>query len=868
MNDELRHHIDERVDRLVEQGMAPADARRAAEAAFGNVGQIEAELGRIAGEDHAAARPSVLARVVQDVTFALRQLRRRPAFAVLAVGTLAIGIAASTIMFSLVKAVVLDPLPYPAADRLVFVHQVTPDGVTFSVSVPDFADMQDRIETFEDLSASRWTQVTLQGEDTPMRLTAARVTPGYFRLFGGTPILGRVFSGAPDEVAAGPASVDGDEMTAMARVALLGHRTWQDRLGGDPDIVGRVLVIDDTPVTVLGVMPAGWETLGEVWLPLAIDPLRASREDHVLDVHARLRAGVALDAARADALAVARALETEHPQTNSGWTMKLTPLKRVVVGDTRIQAGWVLLGAVGLLLLLACASVSNLFVARASTRGPEVGLRTALGASRTRLTQQFMTESLVVALAAAAVGVGLSVLALPLVRAFTPADTPRLDEVTVDGAVLLFALVVAVLTSLIFGLAPILHLLGDASGWLRGGPRGGGPSGGRVRALLVGCQVAITVMLLVAAGLLGSTFLRMQRVETGLPVETGLVIPLQMSGPRYSYEGRAAAVRDIRSGLSAIPGVAAVGSTNVPPFSGFSTSASLAVEGRENRPETAPFVRWRAVGAGWFDAVGSSPVAGRVLGPADFAETAEPVVVLGESLARRVAASAAEAVGARVAMGWDGTNWYRVVGVVPDVEDLGVAAEAPLTFYLPGEGAMSSVTFLVRLASASLDPPVPAIRRAIADVDSGLAVPEISPLRLGAAQGVAAPRFNVAVVGLFGAVALVLAVMGVYGVSLFAVHQRTKEIAIRIALGARPGRVVRLMLGRGLLVVWVGVACGALLALGASAAMQAMLFRTSSRDPLVLATACLVVGLSAALATWLPARRAGKTNPVAALRGE
>jgi predicted permease len=870
VDDELRHHIEERVDRLVASGMDPDRARRVALEHFGDLGAIRAELRTIdRGRD--AGRSSLASRLALDLSFAFRQLHRRLAFAALAVGTLAAGIAASTAIFGLVKAVVLDPLPYPESDRLVVVDQVTPGGLAFSVSVADFSDARQRLDGVEHLSASRWTDVTYQADGQPIRVTAAYVTDDFFSLFGGEPQAGRTFSEPLEPAAAGPGVLFLDESVAVAPVVVVSHRFWRAALGGADGAVGRVVVLDGIPVTVVGVMPAGWAPLTDtdVYLPLPVDALRASRENHDFDVFGRLAPDVQLAAARTEADALARTLGEEHPETNEGWGLRLRPLKEAVVGEDRIRAGWMLLGAVGLLLLLACASVSNLLLARASTRGPEVGLRMALGASRFRLVQQFMTESLVVALVSAALGVTLASLALPVLRVLAPAGTPRIGEAVIDVPVLLVALGLSLATSVIFGLAPILHVSRhESASVLRGGPRGAGPAGGRARAALVGAQVAITVTLLAAAGLLASTFQQMRAVDTGLPVDTALSVPVVMSGPRYENGARQQAVRQIRERLEAIPGVAAAGTTNIVPFSGANSSVNVAVDGRVNTPESAPFVRWRAIGPGFFEAAAVMATSGRLFQAADFGGRTEQVVVLGESLARRLAGGAAEAVGLRIAMGWDGTNWRRVVGVVPDIEDLAVSDEAPLTFYFPAEGAMATTTFLVRLESAATVPPMQDIRRAIWEVEPALAVPTIDPLRSRAFRSVAAPRFNLAIVGIFGAVALVIAVMGVYGVTLFSVHQRRREIGVRIALGARPGGIVRMVLGRTLAIAGVGAVAGLGIALALAGTVESILFRTSPRNPWVLIAAAAVAGTAALAAAWLPARRAGATNPVQALRAD
>jgi predicted permease len=437
----------------------------------------------------------------------------------------------------------------------------------------------------------------------------------------------------------------------------------------------------------------------------------------------------------------------------------------------------------------------------------------------------------------------------------------------VDLPVLLFSLALAVFTSIIFGLTPALHLVRRrGSTALRSGQREGNPGGHRVRGFLMATQIAITVALLVGTGLLGSTFQRMQQNDTGLPVETGISVPLSLD--RYSFDRRRVIARAIRTNLEAIPSVSSAGSSNVTPFSGGNTSVSIAVEGRANTPENVPYVRWRAVGEGYFHALNARPVAGRLLEAADFRDAAEPVVVLGENLARRLAGTPRSAVGRRIAMGWNGTNWNRVVGVVQDVEDVAVTNNLPLTFFFPGEGGMSQLAFLVQLSDGGSSPPAAAIRQAVWDVDPTLPVPTIEPLDQSLGRVVDAPRFNVIVVGVFAGVALVISVMGVYGVTLFSVSQRSREIGVRIALGARPRRVVGMVLRHGLLLSALGILGGLVLAMALSRTIESLLYQTSPLDGAVLVAACLVTATASAMATWLPARRAGHTDPVQVLRTE
>lgn len=856
LDDEIRHHIEERVDRLVARGVEPDEARRRALVEFGDVERVRNELRRIDAR-WGGGSAGFGERFRQDLSFGVRQLRRRLGFSALAVLTLGLGIGAATAIFSVVKAVVLDPLPYPEPEELVAVQMVNPEGSDFSVSVPDFADLEAKVAAFQNLGASARADLALDAQGRPLSLVANQVTPGFFPVFGAAPIMGRVFG--EDEAAPDPAPV-----------AVLSHRAWQGVLGGDPDVVGRTLTLEGSAVTVIGVMPRGWEPLMEtdLWTPLPVGPGEASRQDHFLEVAGRLADGVSIRAARAEARQAARALGQTYPDTNEGWSVRLTPLKEQLVGARRIQAGWVLLGAVGLLLLLACASVSNLLIASASARGREMGLRSALGAGRGRIVQQLLTESLVLAAAAAVVGVGLAYLAVPLLQAASPADTPRIGQAAVNLPVILVALGMALATGLVFGLTPVLHTVRrDPMDALGAGGRTTTGGSDRLRALLVAGQVAVTVTLLVGAALLATSFVRMRSADTGLPVESTWSVPLMMPGSSYDFESRRAAARQIGERLEAVPGVAAAGVTNVRPFAGWNTATDLNVEGRPSSPEDAPFVRWRIVDRSYFRAVEAEAIHGRLFEAADFSDEAEPVVVVTESLARRLFGDdLGAAPGRRVAMSWNGTNWRRIVGVVPDIEDVDVSTEAPRTMYLPAVGGWNWVVFMVRFEGE----PVPRrrIQEAIWEVEPGLPVPVVEPLSRVLDEAVAAPRFNFLILSVFAGVALVLAVMGVYGVTLFAVRRRLREIGVRIAMGARESDVVKLMLGRGLGIAGLGTAAGVLMALGLGRFIDTLLFQTAPGNPGVMAGVAGVVLAAALLATWLPARRAGRVDPVEVLGAE
>ncbi len=848
---ELEHHIEERVDRLIGQGMTPEQARRTAMARFGDMQKWHSELKTIHSRTSWRARTE---GVVRDIRHAFRQFRRAPGFAALAVLTLALGIGSSTAMFGVVKAVVWDPLPFPDADRLFELFEVTPDGSQFSVADANFLDFA-RVAAFEQLAASSRADLAFMGQTGPLNLIANQVTPSFFNVFGGDAQLGRTFN--ESEGGADP-----------ARVAVLSHGFWRSHFG-DTNPVDQVVVLDNIPFSVVGVMPEGWAPLADpdLWVPLDVSPT-SGRSGHWLQVVGRLAPGTSLDRATQEVEAMALALGQDHPETNENWTVRLVSLKESVVGADRIRGGWILMGAVGLLLMLACGSVANLLIARASTRIREMAVRSAIGAAPGRLIQQLLVEGLTLAAMAAVVGLGFAFLAIPAIQAVSPPDTPRIDQARVSGAVAAFSIGVALLTGLLFGLAPALRRRGAGASALRSGSRTTGRSGERLRRGLVAGQVAATVTLLFGAGLLASSFLRIQGTDIGMRLAGTSTVPLMMSGDRYTDRERQAATTRMREQIEAIPGVEWAGVSNVRPFSGSSTAIDLAIEGAPSSPEDAQFVRWRLAGAGYFAAAGLELVTGRLFESHDFAEDAEDVVVVTRSLATEFFGDVESALGRRIAMGWDGTNWQRIVGVIPDVEDLRIGTEPPLTFFMPDRGGWPWVIFLVRSENPQVSPNAQAIREAIWSVDAGLPVPVVEPLRASRDASVAGPRFNLALMSVFGTVALLLSIMGVYGVTQFAVSRRTQEIGVRLALGAEPKSVVRLLLRQGFGLALIGVVGGIAMAIWLSRFVESLLFQTAPTDPTSAVGAAGVTFLAVMLATWIPALRAANIEPTSALAAD
>jgi putative ABC transport system permease protein len=797
-------------------------------------------------------------RMRQDLSFTVRQLARRPGFALLAVLTSALGIGAATAIFALVRAVVLDPLPYPGSDALVSVVEMTPSGDDFSTSEPNVVDFAERSRTLSGLAAYTFADVAARLGDGPVQLRAMRATPSFFDVLAAEAAVGRVYTA--DEGGPQPAPV-----------AVLSHAFWRDAYGSAGDVVGRTIVLDGIAHTVIGIMPAGWEPFGDtdLWVPQRLDP-SSDRGDHMLDAVARLAAGQSIASAQADLGAIQEDLSARFPQSNGGWGVDVRPLRNTVVGEDTIQAGWVLLGAVGLLLLLSCASVSNLLIARATERRREIAVRTAIGASAGRVLRQLMTESLALALAGGTLGVLIAFAAVPVLQSLSPPGTPRIDDVRVDLLVLLFAVGVSVAAGLLFGVAPALQTRrSELRAVLLEGGRTSTGSVDRVRGALVVAQVAIAFTLLVGVGLLATSFLRFQDEDTGLAVEETLAVPLTLPWERYDVDDRIERTRAIAARVAAIPGVRAAGFSTNAPFGDWNTVNELAIEGVTYPENEVPYARWRGVTAGYFAAAGVAIIAGRGLEPSDRGAGSgdRAVAVVTRTMADRVWGSPAAALGRRLAMGRDGTNWLRVVGVAADVEDNIVAETAEPVFFFPDGGWWPMMTLIVR---ADADPITlaPAIRAAIAEIDADLPVPTVERVADRLARQAAAPRFRFLLMLTFGAVALALALMGVYGVTHLAVSRRTRELGIRYVLGASTGGILRMVVTRSALLALVGVGLGVALVAAGATTVQAILFRTRALDPAILAAAAGAVVAAAIVAAWIPARRVSAVDPVSVLRAD
>ena len=810
----------------------------------------------------------MIENVLQDARYALRALRRTPGFTVVAVLTLALGIGATTTIFSVVNAVVLRPLPFQDPGRLVRVWDTNPHGGDFSTSDATYLDLRERNRSFVEMAAFSDTRRSLvltglcardSGDCEPERLQSAAVTASIFPLLGAAPSLGRTFTTMEDRPS-------GD-----SRVVLLGYDLWVHRFGSDPRLLGRGITLDGQSYTVVGVMPAGFAfpSPAELWVPLVVDR-RRDRDEHDLTVIGRLGPGMTLDRASADLQRVAGELGTEYPRTNADWGVRVVSFSDWMIGPQLERAVFVLLGAVGFLLLMACANIANLLIARGSARQAEVGVRAALGASRARLAGQFLTESVLLALIGAAAGLGIASWATALVRTLGPANIPRLRDVGMDAQVLGFTLILALGTSIIFGLAPALQISRvELQATLRQGARGAIPRGRtRIRSVLVVVQIALAMVLLVGAGLMFGSFLRLQSVPVGFDASNVLTVPLQLPEERYADETRQAFFESVRARIASIPGVQYVGATSTDPLRQWGFSNDVTPEDRAAEAPAGGFMQagWRSVTPGFFRAMGIPLLQGRLLTDADGAGGTQPVVIT-RSMASRLWPDD-DPIGKRLF--WGGTDGapHTVVGVVGDIRDVQLDADpAPLLFLPYGEVPVPGMTLVIRTAG---DPAsvAGAVRREINAEDRELPLPEVSSLAESRSAAVAEPRFRMLLLAGFAAAALLLATIGIYGVMAFTVAQRTREIGVRIALGAHTRRVFALVLRQGMVLAGIGVIVGLAGSLAVTRFLQSLLFGISATDPVTLVAVALLLGAVTLIGAYLPARRAARIDPIVALREE
>jgi predicted permease len=841
VNDEIAFHLDQAARELMADGMEPQAARDEALRRFGEVERVRRTCREIGRQRHRGRRRTeVFSELWQDTVFAVRQLRKAPAFTLIAVFTLALGIGATTAIFSLLDAVVLRPLPFDHPERIVTLF-MTDRGNLRSISAGNFLAYRAGARSLAGLSAKTDGSFNLAGEGEPERVVGARVSAGYFEIFGARPLLGRTIEPA-------------DDSPGRDRVVVLSHRLWHDRFAADPRVVGRDIHLNGVVHSVIGVMPAAFDLRSNdsrLWVPLALTPEQATNYgDSYLRLQGRLRPGVPLAVAQVELSALAKRLETVDLRSNRGRGVKVEAFLDRLLGGLRRRL-LILFGAVGCVLLIACVNVANLLLARGAARSREIAIRAALGAGRWRIVRQLLTESLVLCLAGAAAGVGLAHLGLEGLVAISPAGVPRLESAGIDGPALAISFALALAASVLAGLVPALRTARpDLQTLLKEGGRslGSGSPRDRVRTGLLVAEVALALVLLAGAGLLIRSAIGLQQVAVGF--DSAGVLTAQVALPHADYPEpvrAVAAVQRVVDDARRIPGVESAAAVSILPLSHNDSSSTLEIEGHPVPVEKRLEASTREVSPGYFQAMRIPVLHGRDFTAGDRAG-APGVVAVSPAMAR-LAWPGEEPVGKRLAWSVDdktGPDWRQVVAVVGDVRQGDLADPMRPTIYLP------------MAQSAPL-------RRAVLGVDPRLPVFDVTTLDEIRAASVATTRFNMLLLTALGGIGLLLAAVGIYGVISWFVSQRTQEIGLRMALGATERGVLTLVAWQAMRPVLAGLIVGLAGAVAATRALSSLLFGVTATDPATFAGVLVVLGGAALLASWLPARRAARVEPTRAL---
>ena len=869
--EELAQHLEQVYERSLRAGATEAEAKQTA-------------LLELAGDDFlrdiqrsqkpvreapvlaTSGRPNLLTDFVHDLRYAVRMLLKNPGFTIVAVIALALGIGANTAIFSVVNTVLLRPLPYKDPERLVMVWEDA-SKVGYPRDTPaaaNFVDWRDQNQVFEGMAAIADESFNFTGAGDPERLEGRRVSANLFPLLGVEPQIGRVFTAAEDQPGA-------------QRVVLLSYGLWQRRFGGDSSIVGKPLTLNGESHTVVGVMPARFQfptSDDQAWVPISFTPEEAAnRNRHYLQVVGRLKPGVTLAQAQTEMTTIGARLAQQYPESNTDLGAVVTSLHEHLVGDIR-PALLILLGAVGLVLLIACANVANLLLARAAVRQKEIAVRIALGARRLRLIRQFLTESVLLSTLGGVVGLVIAYTGLVLLRTFIPENISQAREISIDLKVLGFTLFVSVLTGVIFGLAPAIQAVRfNQSETLKEGGRDAatGGSGKRLRSVLVMAEVAISLVLLIGAGLLINSFLRVRNVDPGFRSDNLLTMKIVMPDSKYlDRPRRIAFYNDLLQRVQSLAGVRSAAITTNLPLYRQGNSISVRIEGRpEPPPGQELIVVTRMISPGYFDTMTIPLLSGRNLSDQDTSTTPN-VAVVSETMARNFWPNE-DPVGKRIAIGEieSDRDWVNVIGVVKDVRQIQLTAAPKPQMYLTFRqfGFFDSRDLVVK---TDVDPASMAatVRKAVWEIDRDQPVSNIQTMEAILADSIARERFSMVLLAIFAGVALILAAVGIYGVMSYSVAQRTHEIGIRMALGAQTGTVLKLAVGYGLKLVIVGIVVGLIGAFALTRLMSTLLFGVTATDPTTFTLISLLLVGVAALASYIPARRATKVDPITALRYE
>lgn len=873
VDDEIAFHLEERTQELVRRGVDPAAARQEALREFGDVGEARAELEAIDRRRvRQAHRSGWWSDLGQDLRYAARTLAHAPGFAAVAVLTLALGIGATTAIYTVVDGVLLRPLGVAAPERLVLVRERPaeldrPLPVVGTVSPANFYDWQEQAEAFSSMSYFTEWPGNLTGGGEPYEATVQHTSANFFTTLGVEPLLGRGFAAEEDD--------PGGESFGGAQVAVLSHDLWRSRYGGDPGIVGRTVELDGEPRTVVGVMGPDVRVLEgtpDLWVPLGVEAGNRTTMGRFLAGVARLRPEVPLERAEEEMATIAARLEAEYPDFNSDMGVLLTPWREAVVGEVR-PALLVLLGAAGILLLIACVNVANLLLGRASTRRREIAVRLSLGATRGRLVRQLLTESLLLATAGGVLGVAAAVVGTRALLGALPESVqlPRMDVVQVDARVMLFALAVSVLTGILFGLAPaITASRQELQGTLRDESRGSTSGRGalRLRNGLVVAEVGLALMLLVGAGLLLRSFQNLQAVDTGFQAQGALTFRLSLGSDGYAApDARRGFTERLRAELGALPGVQSVGTVSTLPLTeGGTVHTAYRVDRPAPEPSESPSVGIAIAGGDYFRAQGIQVVRGRAFDARDHAD-APTTFVVNETLAREQFPDE-DPIGKRLTFPWGDTPVEgTIVGVVEDVRSATVTDPPIQALYRAyPQSPVGQLNVVVRATGEPLAL-AGAAREAVGRLDANLPVSGVRAMEEVVGNATARSRVSSYLLAGFAALALILAAVGLYGIISYGVAQRRGELGVRVALGADRSRILRLIVGQGLVLTVGGLVLGLLGAFALTRLLRSMLYQVAPADPLTFAAVPLLLLAVALAASYLPASRAARVDPADALRG-
>jgi putative ABC transport system permease protein len=868
VDDEIRFHFEMRVRDLVAAGWTEAAAREEAAQRFGELAAVrDACIAIDTRRRERVERREVMGNMKQDLRFAFRTLLKSPGFTLMAVLCIGLGVGVTSTILSAVNAILIRPLPYQNPEELVAVYAWAPatGERRVNISHPDYLSWRDDNRTLAQLGMWTWDVLAFSGDGEPERLNGAMVTANLFPLLGVQPLIGRGFT--PEE-----------EQPNGPRVILLGHALWQRRYGGQRDLVGKTITVNGFPTQVIGVMPQGFAfpDRGNAWRPLVVDDMGRVRGNRFFaGAIGRMRPGVTVEQARQDLDVISTRLEKEYEKDNAGWRAETVPLREDLVGEMR-RPLLIFLGAVGCVLLIVCANVANLMLTRGAGRQREIAVRAAIGADRGRLVRQLVTESLVLAFLGGVVGLAIAAVGVKLYGQAVPSGLPWYISLKLDGTTLLATFGLSALTGVLFGVVPAFRSTAvNLTGALREGSTGAGEGRGkhRLRGTLVVAEVALSVVLMIGAGLLLRSYAALQGTTLGF--DRAEVLSFRLALPQLKYDSqdkRRNFYANLFDRIETIPGVEAAGAAQGIPFSGWNVKAYLSIEGQPARPRGQELdAHYQRITPDFFTALGIRILKGRGITAAD-RDTANPVTVINETLAKQ-AFPGQDPIGRRIKRGdpTDPEPWFTVIGVAPDFRHYRLPEPMGPAMYLAfNEVPGYTMTVVVRTAESVSDPMslAPRVLGMLKELDSDIPAYEVQTLEMAVDRSLWRQRLQGQVIGLFAALGMILAAIGIYGVISYGVAQRTREVGVRMALGASRSQVVGLVLRQGMLLVGVGLVLGLVAAFGASRALTRLLYGIAPTDLVSFVGVPLVLGVVALLASWLPARRAARVDPLIAMRAD